>query len=48
LRERDARDGSRAESPMRQAEDAMLLDTTHLAPDRVFECALDFVNFGTT
>ena len=48
LRERDARDGSRAVSPMRQAEDAMLLDTTHLAPDRAFDRALAFVTSGTT
>jgi hypothetical protein len=33
---------------MRQAGDAMLLDTTHLAPDRAFDRALDFVNSGTT
>jgi CMP/dCMP kinase len=48
LRERDARDGSRADSPMRQAEDAMLLDTTHLDPDRAFDRALAFVTSGMT
>jgi cytidylate kinase len=32
IRRRDERDRSRADSPMRQAEDAMLLDTTELKP----------------
>jgi CMP/dCMP kinase len=47
LRERDARDGSRADAPMRQAEDAMLLDTSHLDPDQAFDRARAFVNSGT-
>jgi cytidylate kinase len=47
LRERDARDGSRADAPMRQAEDAMLLDTTHLDPDQAFKAALAYVESGT-
>jgi cytidylate kinase len=47
LRERDARDGSRADAPMRQAEDAMLLDTSHLDPDQAFEAARVFVETGT-
>ena len=47
LRERDARDGSRAVSPMRQAEDAMLLDTSHLDPDQAFDRACAFVASGT-
>ena len=46
LRERDARDGSRADAPMRQAEDAMLLDTTHLDPDQAFDRARGFVISG--
>lgn len=47
LRERDERDGSRADAPMRRAEDAMLLDTTHLDPDQAFESARAFVETGT-
>jgi CMP/dCMP kinase len=46
LRERDARDGSRADAPMRQAEDAMLLDTSHLDPDQAFDRARAFVASG--
>jgi cytidylate kinase len=48
LQERDARDASRVDAPMRQAEDAMLLDTSHLDPDQAFERALAFVTSGTT
>jgi cytidylate kinase len=47
LRERDERDGSRADAPMRRAEDAMLLDTTHLDPDQAFESARALVETGT-
>ena len=47
LCERDERDGSRADAPMRRAEDAMLLDTTHLDPDQAFESARAFVETGT-
>ncbi len=39
MRERDARDRSRAQSPLRQAEDAHLLDTTGLDADEAFEAA---------
>jgi len=48
LRERDERDGTRADAPMRQAEDAMHLDTSHLDPDQAFERARAFVEAGTT
>jgi cytidylate kinase len=34
-RERDARDASRDLAPMRPADDAVILDTTHLSPDEV-------------
>jgi CMP/dCMP kinase len=37
LRERDARDRNRAESPLRPAEDATVLDTTHLGLPEVLE-----------
>lgn len=42
LRERDAKDSSRATSPLAQAEDAVVLDTTHLTLDEVIDrvCAL--------
>lgn len=37
---RDARDSGRPDAPMRAAEDAVCIDTTHLGPDAVFERAL--------
>jgi CMP/dCMP kinase len=42
LRERDAKDSSRAASPLAQAEDAIVLDTTDLTLDEVIDrvCAL--------
>ncbi|MDG2287095.1 MAG: (d)CMP kinase [Alphaproteobacteria bacterium] len=46
LRERDARDGSRADAPMIQADDAMLLNTSRLDPDQAFNKALAFVKSG--
>ncbi|MGE0409642.1 MAG: (d)CMP kinase [Amphiplicatus sp.] len=39
LAERDARDAARADAPMRQAEDAELLDTTHLTIEAAFAAA---------
>jgi cytidylate kinase len=33
IRERDARDAGRAAAPLRPADDAVLLDTTHLTID---------------
>jgi cytidylate kinase len=35
MRERDERDSTRTASPLRQADDAVLLDTTGLSPDEV-------------
>ena len=46
LRERDARDSSRADAPMIQADDAMLLNTSRLDPDQGFNKALAFVKSG--
>ncbi len=43
MRDRDTRDRSRAESPLRPAEDAMLLDTTGLSLDEVLQRAADLV-----
>jgi len=40
---RDARDGGRDAAPMRQADDAVLLDTTDLAIDAAFDAALRIV-----
>jgi len=40
---RDERDTGRAASPLRRAEDAHLLDTTHLDIDAAFRAAIDIV-----
>jgi cytidylate kinase len=40
---RDERDSSRAASPLKRAEDAHLLDTTHLDIDAAFRAAIDIV-----
>jgi cytidylate kinase len=37
LKERDDTDRNRAHSPLRRAEDAILVDTTHLTPDATLE-----------
>ena len=39
LRERDRRDRNRADSPLRAAEDAVLLDSTHMTLEEVVEAA---------
>ena len=43
IRDRDARDSSRASSPMKPAADAKLLETTHLGVDEAFKAALGVV-----
>ncbi|MEQ8229246.1 MAG: (d)CMP kinase [Rhodospirillales bacterium] len=43
MRERDARDRSRAVAPLEPAEDAILLDTSDQNADEVFEKALDII-----
>lgn len=43
IRRRDARDGARADAPMTPARDAILLDTTDLDIDAVFDAALRIV-----
>ena len=43
MRERDARDSERAQSPLTRAEDAHLVDTSGLDADQVFEIALGLV-----
>jgi cytidylate kinase len=43
IRRRDARDSERADAPMKPAEDAMLLDTTHLGVDDAVAAALALI-----
>jgi cytidylate kinase len=43
IRARDERDRTRGASPLRQAEDAVLLDTSNLAIDAAFRTALDLI-----
>ena len=39
LQERDARDRNRVESPLRPAEDAVVLDSTHMSLEEVMDAA---------
>ncbi len=43
LKERDIRDKTREVAPMKAAEDALHIDTTHMTPDAVFDAAVAFV-----
>jgi cytidylate kinase len=43
IRDRDAQDANRPIAPLRQAEDAVLLDTTGITPDAAFERAMEIV-----
>ena len=43
IRRRDERDSARAAAPLRRADDAHLLDTTHLDIDAAFRAAVDIV-----
>lgn len=43
IRSRDERDSTRGASPLRQAEDAVLLDTTNLDIDAAFRTAIDLI-----
>lgn len=43
IRRRDERDMSRASAPLKPAEDALILDTTHLDADAAFRAALELV-----
>ncbi len=43
MRVRDARDSERAASPLRPADDAIVIDSSKMAPDAVFAAALDSV-----
>jgi cytidylate kinase len=48
IQERDARDRARPESPLVQAPDAVLLDTTELSVDQVEERILQLVRARTS
>jgi cytidylate kinase len=43
IRRRDERDMNRSTAPLKPAEDALTLDTTHLDADAAFRAALDLV-----
>ena len=44
IKERDDRDRNRTVAPMLPADDALVLDTSDLSPDTVFEQALSWIN----
>ncbi len=44
MRDRDARDSRRDVAPLKPAADAVVIDTTSLSPDQVFEAALAIVD----
>lgn len=48
VRERDERDTTRAESPLRKAEDAIELDNSHITIDEQLQWAIDMFNKITT
>tara|TARA_R110002012_G_scaffold98253_2_gene235825 strand:- start:284 stop:916 length:633 start_codon:yes stop_codon:yes gene_type:complete len=43
MRERDARDAGRSDAPMKQADDAILIDTSSMTPDEAFAAALEVI-----
>lgn len=47
MKDRDARDSERTDSPLKPAEDALLLDTTHLDADEAFKAALSLIGSRT-
>lgn len=48
LKERDARDMSREIAPLKPAEDALVIDTSHMDADAVYAAALAFISSKTT
>jgi cytidylate kinase len=46
MRQRDERDSRRAVSPLVAAADALILDTSRLDADAVFEAALAFIRMN--
>jgi cytidylate kinase len=47
MRDRDARDSGRAAAPLKPADDAIVLDTTEMNADAVFETALKILRSRT-
>jgi cytidylate kinase len=43
LQERDRIDSTRLDSPLKQAEDAILMDNTHLTPEEQLQKVLELV-----
>lgn len=43
MRERDARDAGRSDAPMKQADDAILIDTSSMTPDEAFAAAFEVI-----
>jgi cytidylate kinase len=43
MRDRDARDSGRAAAPLRPADDAIVLDTTEMGSDAVFDAVFAIV-----
>ncbi|MFQ6017233.1 MAG: (d)CMP kinase [Kiloniellaceae bacterium] len=43
MQERDSRDSERNDAPLRPAKDAIVLDTSDMDPDAVFQAALDII-----
>ena len=48
LTERDLIDSNRADSPLRQANDAILIDNSYMTPDEQLQTVLDLVNHTET
>lgn len=44
IRERDDRDRNRAVAPLKAADDALVIDTSNLSPDQVFNQAVAWIN----
>lgn len=44
IRERDDRDRNRAVAPLKAADDALVIDTSSLSPDQVFNQAVAWIN----
>jgi cytidylate kinase len=44
IRERDERDRNRAIAPLKAAEDALVIDTSNLSPDQVFNQAVAWID----
>ena len=47
IKHRDTTDTQRADSPLKKAEDAILIDNTLLTPEEQFDLAMDYINKAT-